>query len=158
MLVVLLAVLVLISGVSVLLAYNHLIDIPIINNLFNKNENSNSDNSSYFHYDGDFSGKKIENAEKAPETLKELSEKTLNKNIATAQEIQEYLTKVMRGQEQEECVTVEGTGDGYSEARIIKKQVTPKDRTKAAETLAKMTGCFDIKLKIENVPIIEDNI
>lgn len=90
--------------------------------------------------------------------LKELSEKTLNKNIATAQEIQEYLTKVMRGQEQEECVTVEGTGDGYSEARIIKKQVTPKDRTKAAETLAKMTGCFDIKLKIENVPIIEDNI
>ena len=79
-LVVLLAVLVLISGVSVLLAYNHLIDIPIINNLFNKNENSNSDNSSYFHYDGDFSGKKIENAEKAPETLKELSEKLGYKN------------------------------------------------------------------------------
>lgn len=90
--------------------------------------------------------------------LQELSEETKNKNIADAQEIQEYLTRVMRGKEEEECVTVEGTGEGCSEARIIKKQVTPKDRTKAAETLAKMTGCFDIKVKIENTPIIQDDI
>lgn len=90
--------------------------------------------------------------------LKELGCETKNKNIADAQEIQEYLTRVMRGEEKEECVTVEGTGEGYSEARIIKKQVTPKDRTKAAETLAKMTGCFDIKVKIENTPIIQDDI
>lgn len=90
--------------------------------------------------------------------LQELAEEIKTKNIASAQEIQEYLTRVMRGKEKEECVTVEGQGDGYSEARIIKKQVTPKDRTKAAETLAKMTGCFDIKVKIENVPIIEDDI
>lgn len=90
--------------------------------------------------------------------LKELSEETKTKNIASAQEIQEYLTRVMRGEEKEECVTVEGTGEGCSEARIIKKQVTPKDRTKAAETLAKMTGCFEVKLKIENTPIIQDDI
>lgn len=90
--------------------------------------------------------------------LSELAEETKNKNIADAKEIQEYLTRVMRGEEKEECVTVEGTGEGCSEARIIKKQVTPKDRTKAAETLAKMTGCFDIKVKIENAPIIQDDI
>lgn len=90
--------------------------------------------------------------------LKELGCETKNKNIADAQEIQEYLTRVMRGQVQEECVTVEGTGEGTSEARIIEKQVTPKDRTKAAETLAKMTGCFEVKLKIENTPIIQDDI
>lgn len=90
--------------------------------------------------------------------LKELSEETKSSNIASAQEIQEYLTRVMRGEEKEECVTVEGMGEGCSEARIIKKQVTPKDRTKAAETLAKMTGCFDIKVKIENAPIIIDNV
>ena len=90
--------------------------------------------------------------------LQELGAKTLNKNIADAQEIQEYLTRVMRGEEQEECVTVEGTGEGCSEARIIKKQVTPKDRTKAAETLAKMTGCYDIKIKLENAPVIQDDI
>ena len=90
--------------------------------------------------------------------LKELGAETKNKNIADAKEIQEYLTRVMRGEEKEECVTVEGIGEGCSEARIIKKQVTPKDRTKAAETLAKMTGCFEVKLKIENTPIIQDDI
>ena len=90
--------------------------------------------------------------------LKELGAETKNKNIASAQEIQEYLTRVLRGEEKEECVTVEGIGEGCSEARIIKKQVTPKDRTKAAETLAKMTGCFEVKLKIDNTPIIQDDI
>lgn len=90
--------------------------------------------------------------------LKELGAETKNKNIADAKEIQEYLTRVLRGEEKEECVTVEGTGEGCSEARIIKKQVTPKDRTKAAETLAKMTGCFEVKLKIDNTPIIQDDI
>lgn len=90
--------------------------------------------------------------------LQELGAETKNKNIADAQEIQEFLTRIMRGQEQEECVTVEGVGEGCSEARIVKKQVTPKDRTKAAETLAKMTGCFDIKIKVENVPIIQDDV
>lgn len=90
--------------------------------------------------------------------LKELGCEAKNKNIADATEIQEYLTRVMRGEEKEECVTVEGTGEGCSEARIVKKQVTPKDRTKAAETLAKMTGCFDIKIKIDNTPIIQDDI
>lgn len=90
--------------------------------------------------------------------LKELGCETKNNNIADAKEIQEYLTRVLRGEEKEECVTVEGVGEGCSKARIIKKQVTPKDRTKAAETLAKMTGCFEVKLKFENTPIIQDDI
>ena len=90
--------------------------------------------------------------------IQELSGKIESKNIADAQEIQETLTKLMRGEIQEECVTVEGTGDGCSEARIITKQVTPKDRIKAGETLAKMRGYFDLKIKIENTPIIKDDV
>lgn len=90
--------------------------------------------------------------------LKELGAEIKNKNIADAQEIQETLTKLMRGEIQEECVTVEGTGDGCSEARIITKQVTPKDRIKAGETLAKMRGYFDLTIKIENTPIIKDDV
>lgn len=76
--------------------------------------------------------------------LQELAEEMKNKNIADAQEIQEALTRLIRGEVKEECVTVEGVGDGCSEARIITKQVTPKDRIKAAETLAKMRGYFDM--------------
>lgn len=95
---------------------------------------------------------------KIAERLKELGLEIKNENIADAQEIQETLTKLLRGEIQEECVTVEGVGDGCSEARIIKKQVTPKDRIKAGETLAKMNGYFDIKIKIENTPVIQDDI
>lgn len=90
--------------------------------------------------------------------VKTLNEEIKSKAIASAEEIQETLTKLLRGEIQEECVTVEGIGEGCSEARIIKKQVTPKDRIKAGETLAKMRGYFDIKIKIDNVPIIEDDI
>lgn len=90
--------------------------------------------------------------------IMELSNEIKNKNIADAEEIQETLTRLLRGEEQEECVVVENTGDYCSEARIVKKQVVPKDRIKAGETLAKMRGYFDLKIKIENVPIIEDNI
>ena len=85
--------------------------------------------------------------------LKELSEKTKTKNIADAQEIQEFLTKIMRGQEVEQVPMM--SDDGLV---IAEKTVTPKDRLKAGETLAKMTGCFDIKVKVENVPIIQDDI
>lgn len=90
--------------------------------------------------------------------IKELDEQKLNNNIADAQEIQETLTRLLRGQEQEECVVVENIHVGCSEARIVNKQVTPKDRIKAGETLAKMRGYFDLKIKIENVPIINDDI
>ena len=76
--------------------------------------------------------------------LKELAEEMKNKNIAEAQEIQEMLTKIIRGETQEECIVIESCSDRSSEARLMDKQVTPKDRIKAAETLAKMRGYFDM--------------
>lgn len=90
--------------------------------------------------------------------VRELDEQKRNDNIADAQEIQETLTKLLRGEAKEECVAVESIGDYQSRATIIEKQITPKDRIKAGETLAKMRGYFDLKLKIENVPIIQDDI
>ena len=90
--------------------------------------------------------------------VQELDKEKKNEAIADAQEIQETLTRLLRGQEQEECVVVENIHVGCSEARIVNKQVTPKDRIKAGETLAKMRGYFDLKLRIENVPVIEDDI
>ena len=75
--------------------------------------------------------------------IKELSTDIENKNIATAQEIQEFLTKQMRGEEVEECVVVEGVGDGRSQATTINKKITPKDQQKAAETLAKIKQLFN---------------
>lgn len=81
-----------------------------------------------------------------------------SKAIASAEEVQEWLTKLLRGEIEEECVTVEGTGEGTSEARIITKQVTPKDRIKAGEALAKMRGYYNVNLNINDKPVIVDDI
>lgn len=80
-----------------------------------------------------------------------------SERVATTQEIQEYLTAVMRGELSEEVVVNVGVGKGYSRAEKIKAQVGAKDRTKAAELLAKVRGMFINKSELEvtgNLPIV----
>lgn len=85
--------------------------------------------------------------------IAELNEEIKNDNIADAIEIQETLTRLLRGEISEECVTVESVGVGYSEAKIIEKQVTPKDRIKAGEILAKIRGYFELDNKQKQAPL-----
>lgn len=56
---------------------------------------------------------------------------------ATPEEVMQHLTAAMRGEIQEECIVVEGTGDGESRARIMQKQIGARDRLKAAELILK---------------------
>ena len=85
------------------------------------------------------------------ERLEEIQSKT----IASATEVMQYLTSVLRGEEKEEVIVVEGQGDGYSSARHIDKDVSPKDRLKAAELLAKRYGLLTDKVGIEGVvPVV----
>ena len=81
--------------------------------------------------------------------LAELAAETHSEQIADIAEIQRFLTSVMRNEKTEEVVIVEGCGDGISEARNVNKDVSVKDRVKAAETLAKMQGAFDNKFQLE---------
>lgn len=85
--------------------------------------------------------------------LKELE----SERVATAQEIQEYLTAVMRGEVEEDVVVNVGTGKGYTQADKVRAQVTAKDRNKAAELLAKVRGMFVTKSEVEvngGLPIV----
>lgn len=75
--------------------------------------------------------------------LAELHEEIHSEAIATAAEIQERLTSILRGEEQEEVVVVEGIEKGVTEARIIMKHPSNTDRIKAGQTLAKMIGAWD---------------
>lgn len=85
--------------------------------------------------------------------LQELAEEIKSEAIADAEEIQMLMTKLLRGEEVEEVpMSLEG------EFFMAKKKVTPKDRIKAGETLAKMRGYFDIKIKVENAPQIINNV
>ena len=85
------------------------------------------------------------------ERLAEIQSKT----IASAEEVMQYLTSVLRGEEKEEVIVVEGCGDGYSEARRMDKGVGAKDKLKAAELLAKRYGLLTDKVGIEGViPVV----
>lgn len=86
--------------------------------------------------------------------LAELAEEMASDKIANIREVQERLTAILRMEQDEEQVVVEGCGDGVSEARTVKRKAQLKDVLKAGELLAKMQGGFDNKLQVEvTVPV-----
>lgn len=86
--------------------------------------------------------------------LAELADEMASDKIANIKEIQERLTRILRMEETEDQVVVEGNGDGCSDARIVKKRPALKDVIKAGETLGKMQGAFDNKIQVEmTVPV-----
>jgi len=74
--------------------------------------------------------------------------------IADATEVLQFLTAAMRGEIREDVVVTEMICDGCSEARIMDKQLSAKDRVKAAELLGKRYGLQTDKLQIEMTPIV----
>ena len=75
-----------------------------------------------------------------------------DKSVADATEVMKYLTAVMRNELTEEVVVVEGEGDGCSSAKIVKKDISAKDRNKAAELLGKRYRLFVDKVE-QNVDV-----
>ena len=61
---------------------------------------------------------------------------------ATANEVIEYLTSVMRGESNAEEIVTVGIGDGCSEAQNVQKRPSERERLKAAELLGKRFGLF----------------
>lgn len=59
----------------------------------------------------------------------------------------QYLTRVLRGEETEQVVVIESTGDFMSEARLIDKELSAKDKLKAAELLGKRYRLFVDKVE-----------
>lgn len=79
--------------------------------------------------------------------------------VATAEEIIQYLTSVMRGKSTSEIVVITGYGDGYSTAEKVKKNPDEKERLKAAELLGKRYGLFTDKVNVAGttkVTIVDD--
>lgn len=83
--------------------------------------------------------------------LAELHEEMKSEKIASATEIQERLTSILRMEMQEEVVVVEGIEKGVSEARIVKKRPSNSDAIKAGQTLAKMQGAYEKNLRVNLV-------
>lgn len=77
-----------------------------------------------------------------------------NERTASAQEVLEYLTSVLRGETRAAVVVVEGTGNGESEAREMSKAPDEKERLKAAELLGKRYALFTDKVTAEVVALV----
>ncbi|MBR1647089.1 MAG: terminase small subunit [Selenomonadaceae bacterium] len=92
------------------------------------------------------------------EKLAELS----NERTAKAQEILEYLTSVMRGEQTDEMAMNVGLGGGVTRVEKVRIAVGAKERLKAAEMLAKVHGLFITRQELEisgTVPVvIKDDI
>lgn len=81
--------------------------------------------------------------------IDEQLKKIEDESIADAAEVMKYLTAVMRNELTEEVVVVEGEGEGCSSARIVKKDISAKDRNKAAELLGKRYRLFVDKVEAD---------
>ena len=79
--------------------------------------------------------------------IDELMKKSKNERIATAEEVLNYLTSVMKGEGQEEVVA--NTGN------VVYTSPSIKDRIKAAELLGKRYALWTDKTKIEGtLPVV----
>lgn len=74
---------------------------------------------------------------------------------ADAQEVLEYLTAVMRGEQKEQVPLFVGEGV----QRLVQKDVSVKDRLKAAELIGKRYALFTEKMELQSettVQIVDD--
>jgi len=86
--------------------------------------------------------------------IDEQLERLRSEKTADAQEVLEYLTSVMRGEEKEQTLQLAGKG----KQRIADIDVSAKDRLKAAELIGKRYGMFkdNINLGESRVMIAPD--
>ena len=86
--------------------------------------------------------------------LKKLLDELHSAKVADAQEVLEYLTSVMRGEQSEQ--TLQLIGDGMQDITSI--DVAAKDRLRAAELLGKRYGIFkeNVGVTMDAVVIVDD--
>ncbi len=83
--------------------------------------------------------------------IDEQLEKMQSDSVASAEEVMQYLTSVVRGQSTSSVLSL--CGDGCQE--VIEKAPDEKERLKAAELLGKRYGLFTDKINLEGaVPVI----
>jgi phage terminase small subunit len=89
--------------------------------------------------------------------IAELMEDRRKATIASAEEVLEYLTSVVRGQSKSHYIVVEGQGEGVSVASVMEKPPAENDRLKAAELLGKRYAMFTQKVEMEVTPVVIDS-
>lgn len=83
-----------------------------------------------------------------------------NPKIATSDEILEYCSKIMRGEEEEPVPIKEKDEEGNTVITVFSQPVSLATRIKVAELLGKRNGTFSESKKTENVlpVVIKDDL
>lgn len=94
------------------------------------------------------SASKLLRNSKVKTRLKELADELASKKIATAQELQERLTAIIRGEVTEETILPNG--------ERLQKKVAVRDVLRAVETLCRIQGLFVVKQEVnfKSAPVI----
>lgn len=82
--------------------------------------------------------------------LKEIREKIQDENIATIKDIEEFLSLSLNGEMEEEVISVVAEIEGSSKVVKTKKQISLRDRIKAAELLGKRYGLWTDKVDLSS--------
>ena len=98
--------------------------------------------------------------------IEEKMEEISSNRIAKAEEVLEYLTRVIRDEETEQVIITKNTGDFITEVEIVDKKLDAKDKIKASELLAKRYYLFndreirlkEMKMDLEIKKATEDEI
>lgn len=75
--------------------------------------------------------------------IQELTDQMESQKIASAIEMQQVLTSIIRQETDEEVIVVEGCGEGMSEAVTKKKKPSHREVISAIDKLARMQGVMD---------------
>lgn len=111
-------------------------------------------------------GNKILTKDYVKTYIKEKMEEISNNRIAKAEEVLQYLTRVIRDEETEQVIVTKNTGDFITEVEIVDKKLDAKDKIKASELLAKRYYLFndreirlkEMKMDLEIKKATEDEI
>lgn len=84
----------------------------------------------------------------------EVDEKAKEASIATAVEVLQFYTSLLRNEVKEEVPMVVNTGDFCSEVKMVEKGASLKDRKTAADALAKHYGIMTEKVSLDIAPVV----
>lgn len=111
-------------------------------------------------------GNKLLSNTKVKKYIEEKMKEIESDRIAKAEEVLQYLTRVIRDEETEQVIITKNTGDFITEVEIVDKKLDAKDKIKASELLAKRYYLFndreirlkEMKMDLEIKKATEDEI
>lgn len=87
--------------------------------------------------------------------INKVREEIQNENILTVKDIEEFLSLSIKGEIEEEVLLTVGTGNGASKIVKEMKQISARDRIKAAELLGKRYGSWTERQDISlDIPVL----